>query len=67
MKTLKVLLGVFFIVIGVILFIFLRALNDPDVEGESGRIGFGAYLISVIIIATGFIILFFKRDNKNSN
>ncbi|HTK21661.1 MAG TPA: hypothetical protein VL442_19225 [Mucilaginibacter sp.] len=65
MKALKVFLGIFFVIIGVLFFVFLRALNDPDIEGESGRIGFGAYLISFSITAIGLTILFFKRDNKD--
>jgi len=67
MKVLKMTAGVFFITAGILFFIFLRMLNDPEVEGESGRIGFGAYFVSLIITAIGFIILFFKRNNRNSN
>jgi len=66
MKPWKVVTGTFFIIIGVLFFMFLRGLNDPEVEGESGRISLGSYSISLIPITIGIIILLFKK-NKNSN
>jgi len=62
-----VIAGVFFIIIGVLLFVFLRELNDPEIEGDSGRIGLGSYLMPLIIIIIGVFILFFLKKNKNSN
>ncbi|MET3503284.1 hypothetical protein ABIC45_004921 [Mucilaginibacter rubeus] len=61
MKSLKIASGVVFIIIGVLFFIFLRMLNDPEIEGESGRIGLDTYFISLIPITIGLIILFFKK------
>jgi len=43
MKVLKIAGGLFFIICGILFFIFLRELNDPEIEGESGRIGLGEY------------------------
>ncbi len=62
-----VIAGVFFIIIGVLLFVFLRELNDPEVEGDSGRIGLESYLMPLIAAIIGVIILFFSKNNKNSN
>ena len=66
-KVVNVIAGAFFIVIGVLLFIFLRELNDPEIEGDSGRIGLGSYLMPLILIIIGVIILFISKSNKNSN
>jgi hypothetical protein len=63
----RVIIGAFFIIIGVLLFIFLRELNDPEIEGDSGRIGLDSYFISFILIIIGVIILFIPKNNKNSN
>jgi uncharacterized membrane protein HdeD (DUF308 family) len=63
----RVIVGAFFIIIGVLLFIFLRELNDPEIEGDSGRIGLDSYFISLILIIIGVIILFIPKNNKNSN
>ena len=63
----RVIAGGFFIIIGVLLFIFLRELNDPEIEGDSGRIGLESYFISLILIIIGVIILFIPKNNKNSN
>ncbi|BAU52653.1 hypothetical protein [Mucilaginibacter gotjawali] len=60
-KVFRVIAGAFFIIIGVLLFVFLRELNDPEVEGDSGRIGLGSYLISLILIIIGVIILFIPK------
>jgi len=62
-----VIAGVFFIIIGVLLVIFLRELNDPEIEGDSGRIGLGSYLMPLIMIIIGVIILFFSKNSKDSN
>jgi cadmium resistance protein CadD (predicted permease) len=65
MKYLKIGIGVFFIMIGILFFVFLRMLNDPEVEGNSGRIRLSEYFISFIPIAIGLIILFFKNYKKS--
>lgn len=65
MKTLKIAGGVFFIIIGILFFIFLRELNDPEVEGESGRISLGAYSLSLIPILIGVVILLFQRKSES--
>ncbi|MDB5143788.1 MAG: hypothetical protein JWQ66_2501 [Mucilaginibacter sp.] len=67
MKALKIALGALFIICGVLFFIFLRELNDPEVEGESGRISLITYFYSLIPITIGLIILFFQKNNKKSN
>ncbi|MGF7079243.1 putative membrane protein [Mucilaginibacter sp. UYCu711] len=37
MKSWKIVIGVFFIIIGVLFFMFLRALNDPELrENQAG-------------------------------
>ncbi|GEM_PF-1481418 len=63
----RVIAGAFFIIIGVLLFIFLRELNDPEIEGDSGRIGLDSYFISLILIIIGVIILFIPKNKINSN
>jgi len=67
MKALKTALGSFFIISGVLFFIFLRALNNPEIEGESGRISLGTYFLSLIPITIGILILLVKQTNKNRN
>jgi hypothetical protein len=67
MRSWKVITGVFFIIIGVLFFVFLRALNDPEVEGDSGRISLGTYSMSLLPITIGVVILLFIKKNKNSN
>jgi len=67
MKALKIAFGSMFIIGGVLFFIFLRMLNDPEVEGDSGRIRLGTYFISLIPVTIGVCILLFKQGNKNSN
>jgi hypothetical protein len=67
MKTLKIALGVFFIICGVLWFVFLRMLNDPEIEGESGRVSLGAYFYSLIPITLGIVILSLQKSNKESN
>ena len=64
MKSLKIVVGAFLIIIGVLFFIFLRELNDPEVEGESGRVSLGEYSISLIPITIGMVILLFPKKNK---
>jgi len=58
--------GGLLIIIGILFFLFLLALNDPDVEGDSGRVHLGAYFISLIPITIGSIIVFniFLRKRK---
>jgi hypothetical protein len=63
-KFLKIGTGVFFIIIGILFFVFLRMLNDPEVEGNSGRIALSIYFIALIPISIGLIILFFKNNKK---
>lgn len=65
MKSGKMVAGIFFIIIGILFFIFLRMLNDPEVEGDSGRISIGEYLLCLIPITIGLIILLFPQSNKN--
>ena len=65
MNYLKVGVGALFIMIGVLFFVFLRMLNDPEVEGNSGRIRLSEYFISFIPIAIGLIILFLKNNKKS--
>jgi hypothetical protein len=67
MKFWKIAVSVFFIIIGVLFFIFLRELSDPEVEGDSGRISLGSYFICLIPIIIGVTILFLQKNNKNSN
>ena len=67
MKYWKVIIGAFFIIIGVLFFIFLRELNDPEIEGNSGRISLGSYFISIIPITIGVVILFLQKKKLNSN
>ena len=50
------------ILVGIMLFLFCLALNDPEIEGESGRISLGTYFISLIPIIIG--ILFFIVSSK---
>lgn len=64
MKQFKVIVGVTFIVIGILFFIFLRELNDPEIEGDSGRIGIGSYIGSVALIIIGIIILLLPKNNS---
>jgi EamA domain-containing membrane protein RarD len=53
--------GTIFIFIGVLLFIFLRELNDPEIEGESGRVGLGLYFIPLLSIIIGVFIMFIPK------
>jgi len=61
---LRYIAGIFLIIVGVLLFIFLRALNDPEIEGDSGGISLGAYFISLIPTVIGVIVIFFKKVPK---
>jgi len=65
MNYLKIAVGIFFIVSGVLFFSFLRMLNDPEIEGDSGRISLGLYFFSFVPIAIGLIILFLKTNKKS--
>lgn len=67
MRVLKMAAGVFFILVGVLFFIFLKGLSDPEIEGDSGRISLDTYFLSLIPITIGAIILLFQRNNKKSN
>jgi len=67
MKYWKIIIGVFLMIIGVLFFIFLRMLNDPEIEGESGRIELGTYFLSLIPITIGVIILLFQKNNRKPN
>ena len=67
MKALKIAIALIFIICGILFFIFLRELNDPEVEGDSGIVPFGAYIIPVISVIIGGVILVFNLKNKNSN
>jgi len=66
MKALIKIGGVFLIVIGILFLMFLRALNDPEVEGESGRISLGTYCLSLIPITLGVVILFLQQKEKSN-
>jgi len=66
MKVLKIAGGLFFIICGILFFIFLRELNDPEIEGESGRIGLGEYFLSLIPITIGIVILLLSEKNKSN-
>ena len=64
MKFWRIVLGItgtLFIISGVLFFFFLLALNDPEVEGESGRVSLGTYFMSLIPIIIGGIILFIQK------
>ncbi len=66
MKSVLAVASWLFIIAGVLFFFFLRMLNDPEVEGESGRISIGTYFISLIPIAIGALVLIFMvRKPKN--
>ena len=67
MKALKRTFGLFLIFIGILYFIFLQMLNDPEVEGESGRVSAGSYFIAIVPIIIGLVILFLIQKNKISN
>ena len=67
MKALKIGFGLFFIVCGVLWFVFLRMVNDPEIEGESGRVDSAAYSYSAISIILGLFILLFPKSNKEPN
>jgi len=64
MNAVKSTLGLILIIAGILFFIFLRMLNDPEVEGESGRISFSTYFLSLIQIIIGMIILFLKKRSN---
>lgn len=61
MKVFKTAGGIFFIAAGVLFIIFLSELNDPEVEGESGKVEVGTYFLSLIPITFGLIILSLKK------
>ena len=67
MKYWKIFGGMFFIAIGVLFFMFLLALNDPEIEGESGRITLDTYFISLIPISIGVIILLPRKKTIKIN
>jgi len=67
LKALKIAIGVFFIIIGILFFIFLRELNDPEIEGDSGRIGWDTYYLCLIPTIIGVIILLLQINSKKSN
>jgi hypothetical protein len=67
MKALKIISGWLFIICGVLLFIFLRELNDPEIEGESGRISLVTYFYALIPIIMGITILLFQKTNRKSD
>jgi hypothetical protein len=55
-RTVLSIVSALFISSGFLLFIFLLTLSDPEVEGESGRISLGTYLLSLIPITIGIIV-----------
>lgn len=63
--------GMLLISLGIIFFLFLLGISDPEIEGESGRTSLSTYFLSLIPITMG--ILFFiislkiKKKIKNSN
>lgn len=62
--------GTLLIIAGVFLFIFCYLINDPEIEGESGRTPLSAYFISLIPIVLGillFIISYKIKKNRNSD
>jgi hypothetical protein len=67
LKVLKIAVGAFFIIVGILFFIFLRELNDPEIEGDSGRIGWDTYYLCLIPIIIGLIILLLQINSKKSN
>jgi len=67
LKASKIAVGVFFIIGGILFFVFLRELSDPEIEGDSGRIGWDTYYLCFIPIIIGLIILFFQITSKKSN
>ena len=52
----SVIVGASLIIIGVLLFIFLRELNDPEIEGETGRIGWDSYFIPIVLMVIGAFV-----------
>ncbi|WP_374948830.1 hypothetical protein [Mucilaginibacter sp.] len=66
MKYWKVFVGAFFIIVGILFFIFLRMLNDPEIEGESGRVSLGEYSLSLIPITIGVVFLLFQKNNRKA-
>ncbi|MES2061728.1 MAG: hypothetical protein V4456_07395 [Bacteroidota bacterium] len=66
MRSFKIIVAAFFILTGILFFIFLLELNDPEVEGESGRVSLGEYSISLIPIAIGVIMLLLQKSSKKS-
>jgi ABC-type multidrug transport system permease subunit len=59
--------GALFVIFGIIFFLFLFGLNDPEIEGDSGRISLGTYFLSLIPIAIGvlFFIISLKVKKKS--
>jgi hypothetical protein len=66
-KALKIILGWLFIIGGVLLIFFLRELNDPEIEGEPGRISLVTYFYALIPIIIGITILLFQMTNRKSD
>lgn len=65
LRTTLCIASVLFILSGIIFFFFLIALNDPEIEGDSGRVSLSTYFISLIPIAIGtFLFLIFSKLNK---
>ena len=57
-----IVLGILFIMSGILFCVFCFLASDPEIEGESGRTGLGSYLLSLIPIGLG--ILFFILSHK---
>ena len=67
MRFLKVVLdivSILLIISGISVFFILLGLNDPEIEGESGRISLGTYFISLIPITIGILFLIFSSTIK---
>jgi hypothetical protein len=54
---------------GIMVIIVLPGLSDPEIEGESARIGLGVYAIALIPVIIGilFIITSLKIKKKTSD
>jgi hypothetical protein len=66
-KTALAIVGALLISFGIILFICLLGLNDPEIEGESGRISLGTYFTTLIPITIGILLFLISLKIKESN
>ena len=66
-KIALVIAGTLSIIFGIMALLFLHELSDPEIEGESGRIGLGAYFVALIPVVIGILFIFSSKIKRKTS